>query len=97
MFENFLAEIGVEDAPAFLAQISSEYTEDQIMDTLAHPDTLTEMSQIASEHYVEQANFLAQTFAETDNTDMETMLAQLNSDQLTQVAGIIENYSQALE
>ena len=48
MFESFLAEIGVEDAPAFLAQIASEYTEDQIMDTLAHPDTLNEMSQIAS-------------------------------------------------
>ena len=44
MFENFLSEIGVEDAPTLLAQIQSQYTDEEIMATIAEPTTLAEMS-----------------------------------------------------
>ncbi len=50
------------------------------MDTIAEPNTLNEFAQIAADHYIGQANLLAQTFSQGETDDMETMLAQLNSE-----------------
>jgi hypothetical protein len=95
VFENFLAEIGAEDATNLFAQIKSELPEELVMAGIADPATYTALSQIAAEHhlssYMEDATMLAQTFAEASDEDMEMMLSQLDADALDKLSTIIDD------
>jgi len=52
VFENFLAQIGAEDASTLFAQIKSELPEELVMAGIADPATYTALSQVAADHYL---------------------------------------------